>query len=111
VQRGQIYWANLPAPAGRRPVLLVTRTPGIAVRNAVTVAPVTHTIRGIRSEVELDRRHGLGARSVASCDSLQTIPKNVLGRRPIGGLTTDELPSLDRALAFALGIRSIGSGS
>jgi mRNA interferase MazF len=79
--------------------------PAIAVRRAVTVAPVTRTIRGIRSEVPLDRRHGLRARSVASCDSLQTIPKDVLGTRPIGTLSTDELPALDRALRFSLGIR------
>jgi mRNA interferase MazF len=105
VRRGQIYWARLPAPAGRRPVLLVTRTPAIAVRTAVTVAPVTRTIRDIRSEVELCRRHGLRARSVANCDALQTIPKDVLGPRPIGALATAELPALDRALRFSLGIR------
>jgi mRNA interferase MazF len=85
--------------------LLVTRTPAVAVRNAVTVAPVTRTIRGIRSEVELDRRHGLRTRSVANCDALQTIPKDVLGSRPIGALAISELRSLDRALRFALGIR------
>jgi mRNA interferase MazF len=105
VRRGQIYWAMLPAPIGRRPVLVVTRTAAIGVRSAVTVAPVTRTIRGIRSEVELGRRHGRRARSVASCDSLQTIPKALLGSRPVGTLTTDELPTLDRALRFALDIR------
>jgi mRNA interferase MazF len=105
VRRGQIYWAMLPPPVGRRPVLLVTRTPALAVRNAVTVAPVTRAIRGIRSEVELDRRHGLRARSVANCDALQTIPKDVLGSRPIGALAPAELQALDRALHFSLGIR------
>jgi mRNA interferase MazF len=105
VQRGQIYWARLPSPVGRRPVLLVTRSPAIAVRNAVTVAPITRTIRGIRSEVELGHRHGLRARSVASCDSLQTIPKSMLGSRPIGALEADELPALDRALRYSLDIR------
>ena len=106
MERGQIYWARLPPPIGRRPVLLVTRTGAIAVRAAVTVAPITRTIRGIPSEVPVDRRHGLRAVSVANCDSLQTIPKDVLGRRAIGTLSTDELPALDRALRFALGIRT-----
>ncbi len=106
MERGQIYWARLPPPIGRRPVLLVTRTGAIAVRAAVTVAPITRTIRGIPSEVPVDRLHGLRAVSVANCDSLQTIPKDALGRRPIGTLSPTELPALDRALRFALGIRT-----
>jgi mRNA interferase MazF len=106
VRRGEIYWAKLPPPVGRRPVLLVTRTAAIAVRTAVTVAPITRTIRAIPSEVPLGRRHGLQARSVAGCDSLQTIPKDVLGARSIGALSGDELAALDRALHFALGIRA-----
>jgi hypothetical protein len=36
---------------------------------------------------------------------LQTIPKALLGPRPVGMLAIDELPALDRALRFALGIR------
>ena len=86
-------------------MLLVTRTAAIAVRTAVTVAPVTRTIRDIPSEVPLGRVHGLQQRSVANCDSLQTIPKDTL-RRPLGRLGPDELPALDRALRFALGIRT-----
>jgi mRNA interferase MazF len=106
VRRGEIYIANLPQPAGRRPVLLVTRSAAIGVRTAVTVAPITSTIRDIPSELPLGSQHGLRSTSVANCDSLQTIPKDVLRRRPIGSLTADELPVLDRALRFALEIRS-----
>jgi mRNA interferase MazF len=107
VRRGEIYWARLPAPVGRRPVLLVTRTAAIAVRTAVTVAPITRTtIRGISSELPLGPQHGLRGRSVAGCDSLQTIPKDVLGPYPVGALSPDELAALDRALRFALGIRA-----
>lgn len=105
LRRGEIYLAVLPDPVGRRPVLLVTRTPAIAVRTAVMVAPITRTVRGVASEVRLGRAHGLRA-SVASCDSLQTIPKGALRPRPLGRLSPDELPALDRALRFALGIRT-----
>ena len=106
VQRGDIHLADLPPPLGSRPVLLVTRTAAITVRTEVTVAPVTRTIRDIASEVPLGRTHGLKQRSVANCDSLQTIPKSALRRRPLGRLTADELPVLDRALRFSLGIRA-----
>lgn len=76
------------------------------MRTAITVAPITRTIRGIPSEVQLGRSHGLRARSVANCDSLQTIPKVTLRPRPVGRLAVDELPTLDRALRYALGIRT-----
>lgn len=106
MRRGELYWAHLPDPIGRRPVLIVTRTEVLGVRTAVTVAPVTRTIRRIPGEVALDRSHGLRGTSVANCDSLQTIPKASLSRRPIGQLAVRELLALDRALRYALGIRS-----
>jgi mRNA interferase MazF len=86
--------------------LVVTRSAAIGVRTAITVAPITRTIRGIPSEVPLDSSHGLRARSVANCELLQTIPKVTLRPRPVGRLDVDELPALDRALRFALGIRT-----
>ena len=105
MRRGELYWVRLPQPVGKRPVLVVSRDATLAVRTRVTVAPVTRTIRGIRSEVALGRKHGLHAASVANCDNLQTIPKAALGPRPIGKLPIPELVDLDHALRFALGIR------
>ena len=108
MRRGELYWAHLPDPVGRRPVLVVTRTQVLGVRTSVTVAPITRTVRRIPSEIALGRSHGLRAASVANCDGLQTIPKASLGRRPIGRLSVTELLGLDRALRYALGIRSDG---
>lgn len=105
MRRGDIYIAALPDPIGMRPVLLVTRTAALEKRTAVTVAPVTRTIRGVASEIPLGRAHGLRADSVANCDSLQTIPKQALLPRCLGRLDASELPVLDRALSWALGIR------
>lgn len=87
-------------------MLIVSRTKAIGVRTAVTVAPITRTTRGIASEIALGRPHGLRTASVATCDSLQTIPKDSLGARAIGSLGVDELGGLDRALRYALGIRT-----
>lgn len=105
MRRGEIYWARLPPPSGRRPVLVVTRTGVLDARTSVTVAPVTRTIRAIPSELPLGREHGLRTTSVANCDSLQTIPRVLFGPRPIGRLTPLELNRLDGALRYALGIR------
>jgi mRNA interferase MazF len=106
MRRGELYWARFPAPVGRRPVLIVSRDATLSVRSRVTVAPVTRTLRGIRSEVALGHAHGLHVASVANCDNLQTIPKAAIGPCPLGRLPVPELVSLDRALRFALGIRA-----
>jgi mRNA interferase MazF len=106
LRRGDIRVASLPAPVGRRPVLVITRSAAIAVRNSVTVAPITRTVRHIASEVPLGREHGLRTPSVANCDSLMTIPKELLQPRTVGRLDPDDLVRLDRALRYALGIRA-----
>lgn len=105
MRRGEIYWASLDPPAGRRPVLVVTRDALIPHLTRITVAPVTRTVRGIRSEVPVGRREGISADSVASCDNLTTIPKVGVDPRPVGRLGPAKLSQLDQALRFALEIR------
>jgi mRNA interferase MazF len=105
VKRGEIYWASLPPPTGRRPVVVVTRDAAIPFLTRVTVAPVTRTIRGIRSELPLGRAEGLAGDSVASCDNLVTVPTIALDPAPLGRLAWSDIRRLDRALRFALGIR------
>jgi len=51
VRRGEVWWAELPTPAGRRPVVLLSRDEAYPIRNLVTVAPVTTRIRDIPTEV------------------------------------------------------------
>ncbi len=85
--------------------MLLTRSGALAVRTRVTVAPITTRVRGIASEVVLGRREGLPPRSVASCDNLQTIRKELLDPQPLGRLGPSKLRELDRAIRFALEIR------
>jgi mRNA interferase MazF len=105
VKRGEIRWAGLPPPSGRRPVLLVTRDEAIPVLTSVIVAEITPTVRGIRSEVPLGPEEGLDQESVANCDSLASIRKSILEPRAVGSLGPAKLKQLDRSLHFALGIR------
>jgi mRNA interferase MazF len=105
VARGELYWAELGPPAGRRPVCVLTRDAAISVLRTVTCAPVTRTIRGIRSEVEVGPEQGLPAVSVITCDTLLTIPQTALDPAPLGRLGEVERAHLDRALRYALDIR------
>ena len=101
MQRGEVWWANLAPPIGRRPVMLLSRNAVYPVRASVTVAVVTQTIRGIATEVPLDERDGMPARCVVNLDDILTVRKAAL-LQPITTLTRDKLDQVRRAIAFAL---------
>ena len=105
VARGDIIWAELGSPAGRRPVCVLTRDAAIAVLSAVTCAPITRTIRGIKSEVEVGTDEGLPEVSVITCDNFVTLPIDMLSVGRVGTLSVEKRAALDRALRFALDIR------
>lgn len=105
VARSEIYWADLGPPAGRRPVCILTRDAAIEVLHSITCAPVSRTVRGIRSEVEVGPEDGLSRRGAISCDSILTIPKVRLDSRPAGRLGAAKRAALDAALRYALDIQ------
>ncbi|MBA3653515.1 MAG: type II toxin-antitoxin system PemK/MazF family toxin [Actinobacteria bacterium] len=105
VARGDVVWADLGAPAGRRPVCVLTRDAAIEVLTALTCAPITRTIRGIKSEVQVGPAEGLPEPSVISCDNLVTVPSIVLDAAPVGRLDLDARVRLDRALRYAVDIQ------
>jgi mRNA interferase MazF len=104
VARSDIYWADLGPPGGRRPVCILTRDAAIAVLDRVTCAPITRTIRGIASEVEVGPDQGLPTDAVINCDNLITIPISTLDPAPVGHLDSASRANLDRALRYALDI-------
>lgn len=104
VARAEIYWADPGPPAGRCPVCVLTRDVAANILAAVACAPITRTIRGIRSEVEIGPAQGLNDPCAINCDSLVSIPLQQLDRRPIGRLDEPKRAELDRALRFALDI-------
>jgi mRNA interferase MazF len=103
MRRGEVWWAELPAPAGRRPVVLISRDEAYPVRALVTIVPVTTRARGIPVEVTLGRPEGLPRRSVANADTVTTIPKRALVEYA-GVLDVEKLTELDGAVRFALGL-------
>ena len=76
LSQGDVWWAE--AEDKRRPMLIVTRTEAIPVLTWILVAPVTRTIRGIPTEVNLDIDDGLPSPCVAAFDNLQPIRKTLL---------------------------------
>jgi mRNA interferase MazF len=103
MRRGEIWWAELEPPAGRRPVLLLSRHESYSVRSLVIVAPVTTRIRGIASEVLLGIADGLPQDCVVNLDTLTTIPKDCLISR-LAVLNAKRLKEVETAICFALGI-------
>jgi mRNA interferase MazF len=103
MRRGEVWWADLPKPAGRRPVVLLSRDEAYVVRELVTVAPLTTRARRIPAEVGLAKRDGLPRACVANLDTITTIPKAALSAR-IATLDSVKLAAVDRAIRFALGL-------
>lgn len=104
MRRGEVWWAKLPLPVGRRPVVLLSRDEAYAVRNAVIVAEVTSTIRGIPVEVELGPDDGLPKKCVVNLDTIVTIRKDLLIER-IAILRDEKIEQIHSAVKFALSIR------
>ena len=103
MQRGEIWWAELPRPSGRRPVLLLSRDDSYPVRDFIIMTPLTTRRRGLRTEVTVGPENGLPRMSVANLDVIITERKRVLRER-IGVLLSDQLREVDEALRFALGM-------
>ena len=101
MRRGEVRWAELPSPIGRRPVLLLSRDAAYSVRTSVTVAIVTRTIRNIPVEVLLGLSDGMPAKWVVNLDDILTIPKSRLTER-ITQLSPDKMTAVAKAIVFAL---------
>lgn len=99
--RGEIWWAELPPPVGRRPVLLLSRDAAYSVRTSVTTAVITRTIRDIPVEVVLGQEDGMPVKCVVNLDNIITIPKARLIER-ITTLSAGKMTAVVKAITFAL---------
>ena len=103
MRRGEVWWANVHAPIGRRPLVLLSRNAAYAVRASVTVAPITRTIHGIPVEVPLGPEDWLPRECVVNLDDIFTIQKGRLDRR-LTTLPPAKMQLVDKAIEFALGL-------
>ena len=103
MRRGEVWWVRFPRPVGRRPAVLVSRNQAYRVRAAVTVVPLTQTIRRIPVEVPLGPAEGIPRKSVANADNLVTVPK-VLVEEYLAALSPSQLEAVEQAIKFALAL-------
>jgi mRNA interferase MazF len=104
MHRGEVWWAELPQPVGRRPVLLLSRDAAYSVRTSVTVAIITRTIRNIPTEVILEQDVGMPVKCVVNLDDILTIPKSRLTEL-VTSLPSEKMNSVAKAVVFALDLR------
>ena len=105
MRRGEVWWAELPLPIGRRPVVLLSRDVAYRVRTSITVAIVTRVARNIPVEVPLGPEDGMPQQCVINLDDILTIPKARLTER-VTVLSPDKMTAVARAVVFALVLKA-----
>ncbi len=97
-RRGEVWLAELDKT---RPVIVMTRDPMGRLFNAVIVAPVTSTVRGLSTEVPVGRDDSIGRPSVANLDNVQLVPVDRFKRR-VGRAQPSTMLALCAALSIAV---------
>ena len=95
INQGDLWWAEVLGK--RRPVLVVTRNSGLAVLNRILVAPVTRTVRGLSTEIQLGPDQGLTTPCCATFDNLTLVRPGTLTTY-IGSLGSEGLAAICRSL-------------
>ena len=103
-RRGAIWWADLPDPWGRRPVLLIARDQAYLSLSRFVVAPLTTRTRQIATTVVLDpATDPVPARCVVSLDHMHQIESGWLVDY-LGQLSPERMGAVDLAIHASLGI-------
>lgn len=87
----------------RRPAVILTRQNAIPRLNALTVAPITSTVRASPAYVTLSIEDGLFGDCAVNCDQLATVPKGDLDEF-ITTLTPEKLQKVHEAIVYALSL-------
>jgi len=100
VARGEIWWSE-DLVLGRRPVLVLSRDAVLSSLARPLVAPLTTRVRGLPTEVALDRADGVPRPCVVSLDNVQPLARALLVER-ITRLDPERMPEVCGALAAAV---------
>jgi mRNA interferase MazF len=102
VNRGEIWLYSFGSPDKRRPVLLLSRQKAIGLLHTVLVAPITSTVHGAPSEVQVGTAEGLKHASVINLDQVQTVDQKKL-HHFVGTVGPEKMTAVCRALLIATG--------
>jgi mRNA interferase MazF len=102
ITRGEIRLYDFSPPDKKRPVLVLTRDSAIPYLSAVTVAPITSSIRGVPSEVLLNEQDGMKAPCAVNLHNAITVSQKSLGRR-VAQLSSSRMNEVCAALRFSCG--------
>lgn len=84
-----------------RPIIVLTRDPMGRFLHSVIAAPVTSTVRGVSTEVEVGREDGIRRESVANLDHTQLISRSHPISR-LGRVRPSTMTAICDALAIAV---------
>lgn len=98
-RRGEVWLADLDK---RRPVVVLTRNPLGRHLHSVIVGPVTSTVRGLSTEVDVGPADGVAVASVVNLDNLQLVERSRLSRR-VGQARAATMTRICGAVATAIG--------
>jgi mRNA interferase MazF len=83
-------------------VVILTRDGAVEYLAAVTVAPITSTIRGVSSEVILSEEDGMKVPCAVNLHNVITIRRSELGRL-VAQLSSPRMQEICEAMRFSLG--------
>jgi len=111
MRRGELWWASLPLPAGRRPVVVVQSNPfNESAIGTVVVALVTSNLglARARGNLRISRaQSGLPKASVINVSQIHTIDKDRLTER-LKALPADVMAQVDEGIKLVLGLEGPG---
>jgi mRNA interferase MazF len=102
LNRGDIHLCRFGPLDKQWPVLILTRNNAIGHLATVAVAPITSTIRDVRSEVALDMDDGMKGPRAVNLHNSVTVSQERLGRR-VTTLSDERMHDVCAALRFSLG--------
>lgn len=101
LSRGEVWWYERPDHEAR-PYLILTRDQAIPVLNRILAVPATTAIRGIPTEVPLDRSDGMPEACCLTLDNVAGIRPSLCTER-ITRLSPAKMREVCRALTRATG--------
>ena len=106
MNRGMLYWVELPDDK-RRPALIISPAMRNEAAKTVLVVPISSQLRFGPWHVALrSGEAGLHKSSVAKCEDVQPVRRELFNPRPIGGpLSAERMREIEGAVMSALGIQ------